>query len=119
MTASISFIAPYAEDLEATADFYRTLDLPLTREQHGDGPVHYSTPIGNTVLELFQATKDKPKTLGLTIGVTVNDAEGVIERLKAAGLSEPGSQNDTKTLAHLIDPEGNQVIVEKLSETLV
>ncbi len=40
-------------DIEATRTFYTQLGLTFTREQHGNGPVHYSTYLGRLLLELY------------------------------------------------------------------
>ena len=75
----LDYLVIYASDPAASARWYESaLGLRFTKEQHGaNGPVHYSTEIGNgTVLELFPAGDDHPVTR-TRIGLSVPDPYGV------------------------------------------
>jgi hypothetical protein len=39
--------------METTLAFYRALGFSFVQERHGSGPVHYSTQLGSSVLEIF------------------------------------------------------------------
>ena len=61
----------YTEQLEACREFYTALGLRLVEEQHGAGPVHYSTTMpGGLVLELYPGKPDRT-TGRLRLGITV------------------------------------------------
>ncbi|MGQ0575993.1 MAG: VOC family protein [Pseudonocardia sp.] len=46
----------YTDRLNACRKFYSDLGLPLVREQHGQGPVHYAAVLpSGLVLELYPA----------------------------------------------------------------
>lgn len=73
----ISYLVIYASDPAASARWYESaLGLRFQREHHGGGPVHYSTEIDGTVVELFPAGDDHPITR-TRIGLTVPDPYGV------------------------------------------
>ncbi|WMP19471.1 VOC family protein [Thiothrix lacustris] len=55
-------------DIEATRTFYTQLGLTFTREQHGSGPVHYSTYLGGLLLELYP-TNGEPDNVKLGFSV--------------------------------------------------
>jgi hypothetical protein len=42
-------------------DFYRAMGLTFAEERHGSGPVHYSSRIGATVLEIYLAADQEPR----------------------------------------------------------
>jgi lactoylglutathione lyase len=49
-----------ANDVEQTVGFYRALGIAFSREQHGDGPIHYAGVVDGVVLELYPATMKRP-----------------------------------------------------------
>ena len=55
-------------DIEATRPFYTQLGLTFTREQHGSGPVHYSTYLGGLLLELYP-TNGEPDNVRLGFSI--------------------------------------------------
>ncbi|QLH26701.1 glyoxalase/bleomycin resistance/dioxygenase family protein [Streptomyces sp. Rer75] len=61
----------YTDHLEESREFYTALGLPFVREQHGSGPVHYSTTLPDgMVIELYPATAKRPASsarLGFTV----------------------------------------------------
>jgi catechol 2,3-dioxygenase-like lactoylglutathione lyase family enzyme len=44
----------YAPDMQKTAEFYRTLGIPL-EEDHGEGPLHYATESGSVHYAVYPA----------------------------------------------------------------
>lgn len=87
----LTLIVLYVSDVEASQQFYAGLGLILRREQHDGGPVHYSTKLSGTVLELYPAG-DRPVTrTRLELGLP-----GVGEAVTAR------------------DPDGNVVVVERI-----
>lgn len=61
----------YTQQLDACWEFYTGLGLPLVREQHDNGPVHYAAELGGgLVLELYPAASPERATGRLRIGLT-------------------------------------------------
>ncbi|MFC7752963.1 VOC family protein [Tsukamurella soli] len=97
----INLLVLYVADLEASRDFYKTLGLPLIKEQHAAGPVHFSaTFAGGTVLELYPVPPGMPPSR-----VRLPDPAEAIERLRDARFTV------TRT-GLAIDPDGNRVVIE-------
>lgn len=82
----ISYLVLYCSDPAASAAWYSdALGLLFTEEQHDGGPVHHSTEIDGTVVELYPAG-DRPVTR-TRIGLTVPDPFGV--RLEPTVITDP------------------------------
>ncbi|WP_435594710.1 VOC family protein [Tsukamurella tyrosinosolvens] len=92
---NLSYVVLYVRDPATSAAWYQSaLALRFTKEQHGvNGPVHYSTEIGNgTELELYPAgTRPVTRT---RIGITVRD---------------PFNARPEPTV--ITDPDGNRIEV--------
>ena len=91
----LNYFVLYVSDLDASRDWYGSaLGLRFTRERHNGGPVHYSTEIDGTVLELYPATGDRPRSR-VRIGVSVRD---------------PFRKRPAPTT--ITDPDGNVIAIE-------
>jgi lactoylglutathione lyase len=54
MTA-VSSLVLFANDLAASAAFFRAVGVPLEREDHGDGPVHWAADLSGVHFAIYQA----------------------------------------------------------------
>ncbi len=91
---NLSYLVLYVRDPETSAKWYTdALGLHFTEEQHRGGPIHYSTQLDGTVVELFPAGDDHPITR-TRIGLVVRDPFGV------------GPEPTTVT-----DPDGNTIAI--------
>lgn len=101
--AAINLLVLYVSDIAESRRFYELLGLTFVREQHGDGPVHYSAELfGGLILELYPAPAGVESRVRL--GLTVSDPHAVVDRLRTAGFTVKRSD-----LA--IDPDGNRVVL--------
>ncbi|MCR9143587.1 MAG: VOC family protein [bacterium] len=100
----LSLLVVYCEDLEVSLQYYDALGLNFVQEQHGKGPVHYSTEIGDCVLELYPATSRSGPT---RFGLDIKEPADAIARLRAAGFDI----GEWKAGAPMIltDPSGNKI----------
>ncbi len=58
--ASVTLLVIYTQRLSECVAFYTDLGLPLVREQHGQGPVHYAAELaGGLVLELYPGQPER------------------------------------------------------------
>ncbi|KUJ62962.1 bleomycin resistance protein [Flavobacteriaceae bacterium CRH] len=65
------------------ADFYSLLGLSFDYHKHGNAPLHYSTTIGQTVLEIYPLTKTQIEPdKNLRLGFGIDNFEETIEKLK-------------------------------------
>ena len=79
---ALTLVVVRCRDLEQSRRFYQAIGLILTAEQHGTGPLHYSSQLGATVLELYPAS-DAPSNVRL--GVCVTDVRATLESIHAVG----------------------------------
>ena len=56
----LSLIVLRATNPEALASFYALVVIPMTSEQHSDGPIHYAGSFGGGALEIYPAKNDGP-----------------------------------------------------------
>ena len=68
---NLDYLVIYCSDPEASAEWYASaLALRFTKEQHGSrGPLHFSSEIGGTILELYPAADGLPRSR-VRLGVT-------------------------------------------------
>ena len=52
-TISLTLLVLRSNDLNAMRDFYQAIGLTFAEEQHGSGPKHLSTRLGDVVLEIY------------------------------------------------------------------
>lgn len=94
-------------DLELSKAFYELLGLSFKAEQHGSGPAHYSTRLGETVLELYPAAD--PLT-PIRLGISISDLEKTVASVAALGdfvLSFHRERSPSRALIR--DPNGNKI----------
>jgi len=103
----LAYVVLRCADLERSRRFYESIGLQLVAEQHGKGAQHYSAEIGGVVLELYPLS-GRP-TSGLRLGLVVSDLAGVIESVKALGMTV--SRADAS--ATVVDPDGHQIALEQ------
>ena len=80
----------YARDMEKTAEFYRTLGIPLGKEDHGEGPIHYATELGAVHYAIYPAqspgSAPERHSAGDTFhGFFVDSLDEVVDRLRSTG----------------------------------
>lgn len=51
----VASLVLFAVDLEATVEFYRAVGIDLEHEDHGDGPIHYATELGQLHFAIYPA----------------------------------------------------------------
>lgn len=105
MSLSLNLLVVRCRNLESSRSFYESLGLVFAREQHGAGPIHYSTQLGPTVLELYPTSA---ASSNVRLGLTVPNVAAAIEAVRALGgqvVREP-----TATVTALVrDPDDNTV----------
>jgi Protein of unknown function (DUF2442) len=81
---SLDLLVLYVDDLERSRWVWQILTgREPDREQHGDGPIHWSVPMANgTVLELYPAGGRPPTRTRLQL--TVSDAGAVADTIRVA-----------------------------------
>ena len=104
-SAHLNLVVLHANDPARCLPFYEALGLAFTEEQHGDGPLHYSAMLGDTLLEIYPRTGniDYPR-----IGLVVPDLKGCLARLQGLETSCILETDDSNYVV-VVDPEGRRV----------
>jgi len=103
---TLTLVVVRCRDLEHSRRFYEALGLVFVPEQHGASPVHYSTQLGTTVLELYPASA---AASAVRLGIGVTNVTAAVDAVRAIGgrvAREPTA--DVKT-ALVRDPDNNPV----------
>jgi len=91
--------------------FYQSLGLVFTKERHGKGPMHHSTPLGDGIMEIYplpaNATVDSTTRLGFAIA----DPDAAVESAASVGgrVIESGRDTPWGDMALVADPDGRTV----------
>jgi len=107
----LSLVVMRSRDLEKLAKFYSALGLCFVRHQHGIGPEHLSSQVGETVFEIYPTARPEESTVAIRLGFSVpsltialNDLLG----LNAVVVAEP-SDTPFGRRAVVKDFEGHKV----------
>lgn len=99
-------------DIKGLAEFYRLFGLEFEYHQHGNSPFHYSTMLGQTVLEIYPLTKSQTEPdKNLRIGFGIDNFEEAIQQLRQLSVTfsvEP-AETDFGFMAVIIDPDGRKI----------
>lgn len=118
--ARMTMLVIRAADLERSRRFYSALGLLMSREQHGRGPVHYSSYLGETLLEIYPCTKKVPSG-GLRLGLQFDSVDEAIKSLVSEGFlsGQPKEvERDHGPTVLLNDPDGNVIELSSKMETV-
>lgn len=81
-TPTLALLVIKCANIEAARSFYEKLGLVFQQEQHGKGPIHYSSLLGDVIFEIYPLnqfdTADKTR-----LGFRVDDLETVMAKLIA------------------------------------
>ncbi|HTN86450.1 MAG TPA: hypothetical protein VL242_22270 [Sorangium sp.] len=105
MAEALTLVVLYCANVDVSLRFYERLGLSFVKEQHGAGPIHYSSQLGDVVLELYPAGR-RPRRVRLAI--TVPAALHSVVR-QAAG--ETSHQAERAVM--LEDPDGNKIEITR------
>jgi len=104
----------FTSRLDACAEFYRLIGIPLVEEQHDqDGVVHFACELEGVHIAFFNAVDEGNapplSTAGCCFpGLAVTSVREVVHRVEAAGATilQPASEYPWGLRAVLSDPDG-------------
>jgi uncharacterized glyoxalase superfamily protein PhnB len=106
-------------DADAARRFYGDLlggEVTFTFPGDDGKPVYLGVDIGSSHIGLGvdPDTFDWPSPRPISLWIYTNDCDGLIERLRDAGVAvtaEPADQVWGERVARVLDPDGNEVVV--------
>lgn len=119
-STTISLIVIRSATLEASLAFYRALDIEFTEEQHGKGPIHYSSNFGGLVLEIYPLKAGaSPEAVSSTtmLGFTVPSLERTLKDLSTLGIvpAKLPQQSEWGLWVNVLDPDGRTVQITEVA----
>jgi predicted enzyme related to lactoylglutathione lyase len=107
-----SLVVVKTNQLEIVKNFYEALGLRFQEERHGNGPIHFSANVQQTVFELYPLPKSIEKVdITTRLGFIVEQLDETIQRLKGAGVqivTEP-KHTEWGYGAVVKDPDGRSI----------
>jgi lactoylglutathione lyase len=86
LSISLNLVVIRSSDIDRAVQFYNQLGLRFHRQQHDDGPEHYSTQIGNTVFEIYPLNRDGASSIGVRLGFVVDSLSDVLNKMREVGV---------------------------------
>jgi lactoylglutathione lyase len=98
------------------AEFYGILGLEFDYHKHENSPFHYSTTIGQTILEIYPLAKGQTESdKNLRLGFKIDNFEETIKVLRANEVvfSIEPIETEFGFMTVIIDPEGRKLELYK------
>jgi len=108
MTPSITLLVLRCNDIQVSKAFYERFGFTFIKEQHGKGPVHYSTQTNGIVLELYPGNPTE-KTDNIRLGfscASLAQLESVDKH--PIPVNDFQSENNTHIIV-VTDPDGRRI----------
>ena len=98
-------------DVETVCRFYRSLGLAFSEERHGSGPVHFSAPLGDAILEIYPLPSGQAVDASTRLGFTVCDPDAVVSNVDSLGgrIIKAGRETAWGYMAIVGDPDGRTI----------
>jgi lactoylglutathione lyase len=85
-SVSLNLVVIRSRDVDRAVQFYNQLGLGFRRQQHNNGPEHYSTQIGKTVFEIYPLSREGASSIGVRLGFVVDSLSDVLNKLREVGV---------------------------------
>jgi len=113
----INLLVIRTRDIKLLSKFYTDLGLEFTYHQHGNGPFHYSTEMGDLVFEIYPLLKSQTEPdNSLRLGFDVENLDELINKLKTNNviITQEPIQTDWGYMAIIKDLDGRKVELKQL-----
>lgn len=100
------------KDIHHLSRFYQNLGMSFEYHQHGNGPMHYSSKIGETVFEIYPFLKNQTVAdYSLRLGFAVEKLDELIRNLKKEKITIVKNPTFTEWGYHAIikDSDGRKI----------
>lgn len=109
---ALSLFVLKTRQVDKLREFYSSIGIEFSREQHGTGPLHYAGRAGAAVFEIYPLA-DQAIGVDTTtrVGFSVENLAQIVERLAMAGaeIVSPPKSGEWGMGAVVRDPDGRAV----------
>jgi len=118
-SVELSLIVLKTRWIDQVRAFYACLGLSFQEEQHGRGPIHYSTRLDHVVFEVYPLPDNEEADIGVRLGFTVERLADVLGLLVENGATVRSklAESDWGLRAVVNDPDGRAVELYQRSVT--
>ena len=112
----IKLIVIRSSQIKLVSEFYSLLGIKFEYHQHANSPMHYSTTIGNTVLEIYPLAKGQEcADKYLRLGFKPDNFESCYFKLKENNIKiiKAPETSEFGTVMTVEDPDGRKVELYK------
>ena len=106
---SLKLIVLKTPQLDSVRGFYTRMGFQFVEEQHGSGPVHFSAPLGDGILEIYPLQEGASADSSTRLGFGVSDLPAVIETLARHAEVHGPKKTPWGLRAVVKDPDGRSV----------
>ena len=106
---SLKLVVLKTPQLKPVQEFYTRLGFQFVEEQHGKGPVHFSAPLGDGILEIYPLPEGTAVDSSTRLGFGVADLPAVIEELGDLAEVRGPKMTPWGLRAAVKDPDGRSV----------
>lgn len=104
----ISLLVIRCQDIEASKNFYQFLGMSFAKENHGNGPEHYSCEHDGCVFELYPNNGEPPRD-NYRLGFKVQNVTDIINQVSLTELYEYAG----KKIYVVTDPDGRKIEISE------
>jgi catechol 2,3-dioxygenase-like lactoylglutathione lyase family enzyme len=113
MKLKLNLLVLRCENIEKSKLFYEKLGLLFQKEQHGNGPEHYSTQLDHTLIELYPLAENRcVENTRLGFSLDRNEIDGFLIR-KEIKVTSQYQYNDKKVIV-VEDPDRRKIELKEV-----
>ncbi len=112
--SALKLIVLKTNDVEALRAFYSRIGFRFVEERHGNGPLHFSSPLGEEVLEIYPLPSGTEADTTTRLGFSVTGIAAVADLGEVVSVAK---QTEWGVRAIVRDPDGRTVELYESSKT--
>lgn len=111
MTPCLRLLVLKTHELVGLVQFYEALGFEFAEERHGNGPIHYSTRIGESVLEIYPLPTGVSDESHVRLGFALSNPDRIVAEIESLGgtLVKSGRETPWGYMAIVADPDGRVI----------
>lgn len=115
---TLKLIVLKTTQIESLREFYARLGFRFEREQHGNGPRHFSARLGDGVLEIYPLTSGATADTTTRLGFAIEGVQSIVESVSEfVEVKSNPKQTEWGLRAVVRDPDGRSIELYESSQS--